>query len=146
MEPPATGQANLPPLYFEGPLDDDRLEPPPPDALATGFGAGGLGVGVAISAPSAPGTVSVWPMMRFGSLSSFASTISDGWTWYFAASVSRVSLAPTVTTTPLTGGIVRIWPMWRSSLARRWLAHQTVIIVTSNLRAMPVSVSPDRTR
>ena len=84
-------------------------------------------------------------MTRFGSSSSLASTISDGWTPYLAASVSSVSLEPTVTTTPLTGGIVRVWPMWRSSLWRSLFAHHTVIIETPNLRAIPVSVSPERT-
>ena len=32
--------------------------------------------------------------------------------------------------------------MWSSSLDLRLLAHQSVIIETPNLRAMPVSVSP----
>ena len=84
-------------------------------------------------------------MMRFGSSSWFVSTISEAATPYRAASVSSVSVGPTVTTTPVTGGIVRVWPMWRSAFDLRLFAHQTVIIETPNLLAMPVSVSPDRT-
>ena len=54
-----------------------------------------------------------------------------------------MSVGPTVTTTPLTGGIVRVWPTWSSDLEVRLLAHHTVIIETPNLRAMPVRVSPE---
>ena len=57
-----------------------------------------------------------------------------------------MSFGVTVTTRPVTGGIVRVWPMCRSFLFLRSFAHQTVIIETSNLAAMPTSVSPGFTR
>ncbi len=64
---------------------------------------------------------------------------------YLAAIVSSVSFEVTVTTSPLIGGIVRTWPRWSSSLESSLFAHHNVIIETSNLSAMPVSVSPDFT-
>ena len=48
-----------------------------------------------------------------------------------------MSSAVTVTTRPVTGGIESSWPMCRSSLDLRSLAHQMVIIETPNLRGDP---------
>src|SRR5258707_1802699 len=143
MSPPATGQLSLPPLYRAG--GETGWVEPELRELRDRLGAC-VGLGVDMPSPSAPGTVNVWPITRFGSWSAFASTIVAASTPYLAASESRVSDEPTVITTPSTGGIVRVCPMWRSSLAVRLLAHQIVIIETPNLWAIPVRVSPLRTR
>ena len=49
-------------------------------------------------------------MTRLESSSSFTSRIASVLTLYFLASDPRVSVDLTVTTRPLTGGIVSFWP------------------------------------
>src|SRR3954471_1794524 len=149
MYPPATGQWKAPPVYCAGGLVepcDDPTEGAGRDDPRDDVRATALGFGVAMPFPCAPGIVSVWPTTRFGSASGCGSTLAAEWTSYFVASASSVSEPPTVTTTPLTGGITRIWRTWSSFLDERWFAHQTVIIVTPKCRATPVRVSPDFTR
>ena len=60
----------------------------------------------------------------------------------FAASDSSVSVALTVYTRPDTGGMRRVLPTLRSSLALSLFAHHRVIIETSNFLAIETSVSP----
>ena len=86
-----------------------------------------------------------WPTTSVGSSSSSRSTILAALTSYFAAIDSSVSVALTVTTRPVTGGILSTWPILRSSLDLSSFAHHTVIIETSNLLAIATSVSPDLT-
>ena len=86
-----------------------------------------------------------WPTTRFGSSIPLVVRMSCLSTRYFAAKASSVSFGVTVTTRPVTGGIVSVWPMCRSFLFLRSFAHQTVIIETSNLDAIPTSVSPGLT-
>ncbi len=61
------------------------------------------------------------------------------------ARLSRVSPSMTVYTSPLTGGIRSVWPMWRSSFDLSLFAHHRVIIETSKWCAISTSVSPDLT-
>ena len=63
-----------------------------------------------------------------------------------SAILASVSPALTMWTVPSTGGMTSFWPTLRSSFDLRWLAHHRVIIDTPKWRAIPVSVSPDRTR
>ena len=65
-------------------------------------------------------------------------------TSYFAARPSSVSVAATVTMSPVTGGIRSVRPAL-TSLDFRSFAHQTDIIETPNFEAIPASVSPDAT-
>src|SRR5512141_354144 len=138
-----TGQRSGPPVYLAVLLDPE-LEPLATRATGAGLGVG-FGVGVGIGAPLAPGSTRTCPTTSVGSASPLRVTISDASTPYFAASESSVSVAPTVTTSPLTGGIRRTCPTWRASLAESLFAHHSVIVETLYARAIVTSVSPDFT-
>ena len=75
---------------------------PPEFSIGQFFGFGGFGSG----SPLAPGRMSTWPITRVGSSSWFAFRMSSALTLYFFASEARLSLDQTLTTSPLTGGIV----------------------------------------
>src|SRR6266576_3634741 len=126
-----TGHKNAPPRYRAG---VPTLLTPLVIGRVAGFNAG-FGTGIAL--PLAPGTTSTWPTTRFGSSRPLVARMSVLLTLYFAASSSRVSVAATVTIRPVTGGMRSCWPLWRSVLDLRLFAHQTDIIETRYLPAMP---------
>ena len=134
-----TGQRKAPPLYVAGARDEPpRLPERGPSSPV------GLGTGMAL--PIAPGMdehladdeVRILELVGVEDL-----LLVRPCTW--RPDPASVSDALTVRTRPVTGGMVRVWPRWRSSLDLRLFAHHRVIIETPNLEAMPVSVSPDLT-
>ncbi len=89
--------------------------------------------------------MSVWPTTRVWSVRPLKATMSALETPVFLAMPASVSPAMTTWTVPSTGGMTSFWPTWRASFDLRWFAHHRVIIESPKWRAIPVSVSPDRT-
>ena len=90
--------------------------------------------------------MSVWPTLTLSLARPLNDTTSASETSAAAAILASVSPAFTTWTVPSTGGMSSFWPTLRASLDLRWFAHHSVIIDTPKWWAMPVSVSPDRTR
>ena len=88
--------------------------------------------------------IRTWPTTSVGSVSWLMSRMLCGSTSYFAARLSSVSVAATVTTRPFVGGTLSSWPMWRSvfDFMVHLFAHHRVIIDTWKLEAIVESVSP----
>ena len=53
-----------------------------------------------------------------------------------------MSVGVTVTMSPVTGGMLSVWPLWRAVLDLRSLAHATLIVETWNFAAIAARVSP----
>jgi hypothetical protein len=118
-----------------------RRVDPPVDGRFTGFG---VGRGVGIGAPLAREHEDLADDEdRIGEAVEVADVgrvdLEPG------AEASRVSPSTTVRTSPLTGGMRRTWPMWRSSFDLSLFAHHRVIIETSKWCAISTRVSPDLT-